>query len=114
MDITLAREQTIADMYNSAGGIGKEYRGPQLCEKKDFFPRRLHRSHLQLYPRYVRAIVDARPSRCYRRQRRNRFKISLNTNASHQCVRDVERLKFVIIFVLRRESDINLAKINGK
>lgn len=61
VDITLAREQTIADMYNSAGGIGKEYRGPQLCEKKDFFPRRLHRSHLQLYPRYVRAIVDARP-----------------------------------------------------
>lgn len=25
VDITLAREQTIADMYNSAGGIGKEY-----------------------------------------------------------------------------------------
>lgn len=25
VDTTLAREQTIADMYNSAGGIGKEY-----------------------------------------------------------------------------------------
>lgn len=102
-------------MYNSAGGIGKEYRGPQLCEKKDFSP-----------DGYTAPIFNFIPDTCAQslmrdhlvviddNDDRNRFKISLNTNASHQCVRDVERLKFVIIFVLRRESDINLAKINGK
>lgn len=102
-------------MYNSAGyGIGKEYRGPRLCEKRDFFflPDGYAAPIFELYPRYVRAIVDARPPPL------------LSTTTTIEIVlrypwirmrnaRGLERLKFVIAFSYHGEKlYINPAKIN--
>lgn len=93
-------------MYNSAGyGIGKEYRGPRLCEKRDFFfpPRRLRRSHLRTL-----SPVRARNRWCETtsvviddNDHRNRFKISLNTNAKRAWIGKIEICN--CFFVSRRE-----------
>lgn len=109
--------------YNSAGGIGKEYRGPHLCEKKDFFsPQRLTVTQL---PSWTLSPVRARNRWCETTSllsTTTTIEIVLRypwirMRATNVCVR-LERLKFVIGFELRRnsrrrETDIKII-FNGK
>lgn len=109
VDITLAREQTIADIIPQDMELEKNIAVHVSVKKEIFFflPDGYAAPIFELYPRYVRAIVDARPPPL------------LSTTTTIEIVlrypwirmrnaRGLERLKFVIAFSYHGEKNYKL------
>lgn len=96
MDITLAREQTIADIILRVE-LEKNIAVHTSVKKKIFFPPTVDG--------YAASILNFIPGTCAQslmrdhlvviddNDDRNRFKISLNTNASHECVCEIGKIE---------------------